>query len=231
MLTQKDSQWRGLGLFEAFSWVSGSMKLRLRYALILMLGITSCEKPAGLDFNFQALETICFPDDNIYVTFKIIPKGGNDPYLINWYEPSGFQGEGPFSVRLTNDLLLDFEIQDSEGNSKRASHKIVKDTIDSLKYDYRNRYIGSYSCNVRYSYIDSVRYYFDTLAVTKPEGFRNVVISNTLNNWGMNYLDSNQFYGYHRGVTFSNDSIYFSESGPLGYYYTNTYTGVKLKTP
>jgi len=46
----------------------------------------------------------------------------------------------------------------------------------------------------------------------------------------MNYLDSNQFYGYHRGVTFSNDSIYFSESGPLGFYYTNTYKGIKRKT-
>jgi len=210
--------------------IRNKIVLLLSYTIILLLSIISCEKKAELSFDFQVIETICFPDDNIYMTLKIIPKGGNEPYLIKWYEPSNFQGEGPFSVKVNNDLSLDFEIQDSEKTSERLFYKIVTDTIDSLKYDYRNKYIGSYSCDVMYSYIDSIRYYYDTLMVTKPEGFRNVLISNTYNNCGMNYLDSNQFYGYHRGVTFSNDSIYFSESGPLGFYYTNTYKGIKRKT-
>lgn len=163
------------------------------------------------------------------MSFKIIPKGGNPPYFIKWFEPATFLGEGPFSVKLINDMVLDFELQDSDKAINRLSHKILKDTIDSLKYDYRNMYIGTYTCEVKYTYIDSVKYYKDTLSVSKMNDFKSILISKKNNNWGMIYLSLNQFYGYHRGVTFRNDSKFFSESGPLGAYYTNTYKGSKIK--
>lgn len=215
--------------FSAFQLRNKMIKI-LSCIIVLLLSIMACEKETELSFDFQVIEIVCFPNDIIYMTFKIIPEGGKEPYQIKWNEPSNFQGEGPFSVKINSDLSLNFMIQDSENISKRLSYEIKKDTIDSLKYDYRNRYIGTYSCDVVYSYIDSFRYYNDNLTVSKTDGFRNILITNNENDWGMNYLDSNQFYGYHRGVTFSNDSIYFSESGPLGFYYTNTYKGIRIIT-
>ncbi len=203
--------------------------LYLTFPFILLFGIISCERKPELSFDFQALDIVYFPDSEIYMSFKIIPKGGNPPYFIKWFEPATFLGEGPFSVKLINDMVLDFELQDSDKAINRLSHKILKDTIDSLKYDYRNMYIGTYTCEVKYTYIDSVKYYQDTLLVSKMNDFKSLLISKKNNNWGMIYLSPDQFYGYHRGVTFRNDSIFFSESGPLGAYYTNTYKGRKIK--
>jgi hypothetical protein len=205
------------------------MKILISLIMTLFLVNLSCEKKAEIRSTVQITETVCYPDDNIYVTFSVIPEGGSEPYQIKWYEPADFEGPGPFSVNLTADLTLDFEIRDSEGALKRFSNKIDRDTIDSLKYDYRNRYAAVYCCDVMNYYAGNVKYYKDTLTVTKADEFRNLTISNKSVNWGMIYLDSNQFFGYHSGVTFNNDSISFSESGPLGYYYTNTYTGIKLK--
>jgi hypothetical protein len=203
--------------------------LILIFPFILLIGIISCEKKQELSFSFKVMDLVYFPDNEIYMSFKIIPQGGNPPYFIKWFEPATFLGEGPFSVKLIDDLILDFELEDSENKITRLSHKILKDTIDSLKYDYRNMYIGSYSCDVKYSYIDSIRYYHDTLTVAKMSGFKNLLITNKHNNWSMDYSSLNQFYGYHRGLSFRNDSIFFSESGPLGAYYTNTYKGIKIK--
>lgn len=203
--------------------------LYLTFPFILLFGIISCDRKPELSFDFQALDIVYFPDSEIYMSFKIIPKGGNPPYFIKWFEPATFLGEGPFSVKLIDDMVLDFELQDSDKAINRLSHKILKDTIDSLKYDYRNMYIGTYTCEVKYTYIDSVKYYQDTLSVSKMNDFKSLLISKKNNNWGMIYLSLNQFYGYHRGVTFRNDSIFFSESGPLGAYYTNTYKGSKIK--
>lgn len=203
--------------------------LYLTFPFILLFGIISCDRKPELSFDFQTLDIVYFPDSEIYMSFKIIPKGGNPPYFIKWFEPATFLGEGPFSVKLINDMVLDFELQDSDKAINRLSHKILKDTIDSLKYDYRNMYIGTYTCEVKYTYIDSVKYYQDTLSVSKMNDFKSLLISKKNNNWGMIYLSLNQFYGYHRGATFRNDSIFFSESGPLGAYYTNTYKGSKIK--
>jgi len=206
----------------------------LIFTMIGTFSLLSCEKKAELSFDFQPIETVFFPENKIYMTFKIIPKGGDEPYSIKWHEPSNLQGEGPFTVKIDSDLSLDFEIQDSENEIKHLTYKIVKDTIDSLKYDYRNKFIGNYSCNVRYTYrdtdIDSVRDYFDTLMVTKPEGFLGISVSNKKKSWGMSYNDSNEFYGYHRFVSFNHDSIYFTESGPLGFYYTNSFHGTKIES-
>lgn len=203
--------------------------LYLTIPFMSLFGMISCERKPELSFDFKSLEIIYFPDNEIYMTFKIIPEGGNPPYFIKWFEPSTFLGEGPFSVKLIDDMVLDFELKDSDKAINRLSHKILKDNIDSLKYDYRNMYIGTYTCEVKYTYIDSVKYYHDTLSVSKINDFKSLLISKKNNNWGMIYLSPNQFYGYHRGVTFRNDSIFFSESGPLGTYYTNTYKGRKIK--
>lgn len=202
--------------------------------LICIIGflhsLMSCEKKEEISFEFQQIDLVCFPDDRIYLTFGVIPEGGTEPYQIEWYEPSGLQGFGPLLVKVSDNLLFDFKITDVEQMSERNVYEIKKDTIDSLQYDYRNGFAGIYICSVVNAYAGTEKYYFDTLTVSKPDDFRSILISTSEINWGMSYLDSNQFYGYHRGVTFSNDSIRFSESGPLGHYYTNTYRGRKTGT-
>ena len=50
-----------------------------------------------------------------------------------------------------------------------------------------------------------------------------------LNSNGSNNSTTGVFFGYHSGVSFEEDSIHYSASGPLGFYYTNTYEGIKIK--
>jgi len=194
--------------------------------VILFLISFSCkkEKSSIINYNFQVLDIACFPYDSISMTFRIIPVGDNSPFKLTWYEPSGFEGEGPFTIEATDNLLLDFEIRDAGNSSKRFSYIIHTDTIDSLQNDYRNRYAGSYSCNVTYTYNGDVEYSTDTLVVEKNDDFKLLTISNR----SMFYNGGNSFYGYHSFAAFTNDSIYYSESVPLGYYYTNIYKGVRI---
>jgi len=207
----------------------GSKKIQILYCLlILIITCSSCKKDSGPSFNFNLLEIVCYPDNNTYITFKIIPIGENEPLNIIWNDPSNFTGQGPFTVKSDSNILLDFEIQDFENISKRFTYELKNETRDSLKYDYRDKYIGSYICDVITKYQSSTEYHNDTLIVSKTGGFKNLTISNLHNNWGMNYNGSDDFYGYHSFVSFINDSIYFSESGPMGFYYTNTYKGGKI---
>ncbi len=195
-------------------------------SLLLFIGF-SCEKEKepDLTFDLQVTDIACYPGNNISITFNVNPKGNYSPFGIKWYKPADFQGTGPFSVTTKTDFELDFEITDSKNNSSRYTYTIRTDTIDSLKYDYRNQYTGNYSCDGTYSYNGNEEYFHDTLIVTKNDNFKVVTISN----FQMIYNGSANFFGYHSFARFVNDSIYFSESGPLGYYYTNYYRGIRIK--
>lgn len=211
---------------------------------ILVLLCYSCEKEkdAEIDFVFNASEIIYYPDKHISIIFDIKPKNDIGDYAIDWYRPDTLKGEGPFKIFITSNLVLDFEISDYKNNVKRFQYEIKTDEIDSVKYDYRNDYTGAYFCNVTYSYNGSAEYYHDTLTVVKNNTFKmlNILTTNDIKNGYegdiMIYLNSNgyyssptgEFFGYHSNVSFEEDSIHYSASGPLGYYYTNTYEGVKL---
>lgn len=208
---------------------------------ILILFCFSCKEEiiSELDFEFQPIEIVYYPEKHISINFNIEPIGGNEPYNLNWFEPDYQNEEGPYSITIDDDILLDFEIVDAVNTSKRFTYEIKTDSIDSLIYDYRNRFVGSYACNVTSSYSGSVDYFLDTLVVEKNNSYKgiNILIENKIaNNYTvMEMSDPNikeyncysavSFYGYHSGVSFSNDSIFYTLSGPLGHYNTNVYKG------
>jgi hypothetical protein len=196
------------------------------YLVVLLLVGFSCmkEKDPELGFNFTTRQIVCYPKNNTFITFSIMPKGRNSPLSVKWNEPSDYQGEGPFKMALVSNFVLDFNIIDAENNFQKFTYPISMDTIDSLKYDYRNQYIGNYNCHVTYTYNGTVMNSSDTLTVEKNNDFAmlNVKYSHMI------YNLSDSFFGYHSAATFRNDSIYFSESGPLGFYYTYLYKGIKI---
>ena len=212
---------------------------------ILVLTCYSCEKQktATIDFVYNASEIIYYPDKHISIIFDVKPKYDIGDYTIKWYSPDTLVGEGPFKITITNNLVLDFEISDDNNNVKRFQYEVKIDAIDSVNYDYRNDYIGAYFCKVTYSYNGAIEYYQDTLTVVKNNTFYmlNILTTNDIRNSyegnKMIYLNSNGsynsqtgvFFGYHSGVLFEEDSIHYSVSGPLGFYYTNTYEGIKIK--
>ncbi len=212
--------------------------------IILLLIGYSCEKEKSQmeEFEFQTIDLTYYPEKQITMIFDIVPKEDLENYTVKWFNPDSLEERGPYKIKFSNDIILDYEVSVNSNTVKRFQYKIKTDTIDSLKYDYRNNYIGTYGCNVIYSFEDSTRYYQDTLTVVKNNTFSMLNIltpHDILNNYEgnkMTYLNSNgydnyptgDFYGYHSGVSFSNDSIHYSASGPLGFYYTNSYEGVKI---
>ena len=215
----------------------------LYLAIIILIGY-SCDKENSLpniDFEFHANEIIYYPDKHISITFDIIPNDEIGSYTINWFNPDTLSGDGPFEINITNDISLDFNIADNNNRVQRFEYEIRTDTIDSVMYDYRNNYIGTYICNVTYDDGTTI-YNHDTLTVVKNNAFNMLDIltkKDIERNWEgnkMTYLNSGgyytsptgSFYGYHSEVLFSNDSIHYTKSGPLGAYYTNVYDGIKM---
>ncbi len=211
--------------------------------ILILIGY-SCEKEKDqlTEFDFQTTKLVYYPDKQITMTFNIVPKGNPDNYSVKWYDPDSLEDRGPYTIKFSNDIILDYEVSVNGNQIQRFQYKIKTDTIDSLKYDYRNDYIGMYSCNVASLYDGLARYQIDTLTVVKNNSFKMVNImtkNDIINNYEgdkMIYLNSNgsyshpacNFFGYHSGVLFANDSIHYTVSGPLGNYYTNNYEGVKI---
>jgi hypothetical protein len=223
---------------------SNNLIHRLLYVIIPISLNYSCEKEnnSEIGFKFHAIEIVYYPEKQISITFIIIPEGDNSPFILKWYEPDSLKKEGPYTIDISSDYILDFEVRDAHNISKRFKYEIKIDTIDYVKYDYRNQYIGKYSCNVTYTYADAINYFLDTITVVKNNSFNNINIltrNDIINNWEgnqMTYLNTHgyysypegDFYGYHSGVSFKNDSIYYTASGPLGFYYTNVYKGIRI---
>jgi len=220
-------------------WIS-----RIHYFIILILIGYSCgkEKDPEIDFVFNTNEIVYYPDKHISITFDIKPTEDIGAYSINWYNPDTITGVGPFEISITSNLILDFEIADQKNRVKRFQYEINADAIDSVSNDYRNNYIGTYYCQVASSYQGSTTNYLDTLTVVKNIAFNklNILTSDDLTNKyegnSMTYHNSNgfntspagAFFGYHSGALFSKDSLHYVRSGPLGYYYTKTYEGIRI---
>lgn len=215
----------------------------LLITILLFIGY-ACEKEKNrmTEFEFQTMDITYYPEKQITMIFDIVPKGDLENYTVKWFNPDTLEDRGPYKIKFSTDIILDYEVLENGNTVQRFQYEIQPDTIDSLKYDYRNNYIGIYRCNVKYSFEDSTSYFQDTLTVVKNNTFSMLNIltpHDILNNYEgnkMTYLNSNgynnyptgDFYGYHAGVSFSNDSIHYSASGPLGFYYTNSYEGVKI---
>ncbi|MDP3446025.1 MAG: hypothetical protein Q8T08_24455 [Ignavibacteria bacterium] len=224
--------------------VSTLFNLKLLQLTILILIGVSCakEKVQMAEFEFKTIEIISYPSKQISMTFDIVPQSNIESYAIKWFNPDTLNERGPYTINFSNDIILDYEVTDNTNSTQRNQYIIKTDTIDSLKYDFRNTYIGIYYCNATYTYGDSTNYYQDTLTVIKNNSFNKLNILtpyDILNNYDgnkMTYLNSSgynnyptgDFYGYHSGVSFSNDSIYYTVSGSLGFYYTIKYVGLRI---
>ncbi len=105
---------------------------------------------------------------------------------------------------------------------------------DPIPSDYRDKYVGIYSCEATYTYEGSTRIFQDTLKVFKnghePYDI-SIHIKNMEGNWvgyDMTHNEGGSFYGYHSNVTFTKDKIHYTENGPLGAYYSLVYDGYKI---
>lgn len=188
----------------------------------------SCDKEFDeprSDFKADLLvdRLICYPNDSISLSFELVPKEGNGPYSYQWIMPDTMKGNGPFTVNLKQDLKILVKITDADSKQLDYTYIVKKDTIDSLRYDYRNPIIGSYISDFKEWYPvlttsgwEQVRNnYRDTLFIHKSEKFNTVVCGNynelTYNRkthiftyeWGSVYssvyaIKDSVFYGYSR---------------------------------
>lgn len=189
----------------------------------------SCEKipgdkPENIDFNAKAeiVSLTCFPDNTTDLSIRINPVNGNEPYSYKWLSPDTLSGPGPFNFTLSGNLLLKAEVFDADSNKTLFQYEILKDTIDFYKYDYRNRLIGFYDCDVEHRWVTdtsttNIESYRDTLEVKKSANIRKIEISG----YGeLSYLNYDfAFDAYHTSATFYPDSIYL--------YYYETPAGLR----
>lgn len=175
-------------------------------AILIVLSV-ACKKDneVKLGFEFLTREVCYYPEKHIAMTFDIIPTTDKETYTFNWFNPDSLKGKGPFRITISSNLILDFEIIETKNRVQRFQYEIKTDSIDSLKYDYRNNYIGTYSCRVIHFYEDSTSYYQDTLAIVKNNSFNmlNILIHNDIiNNYEgnkMTYLNANGSNSYQTG--------------------------------
>jgi len=180
---------------------------------------------------------VCFPDDSISLSFQINAADGKPPYSYNWINPAGLKGAGPFTINVKSDVTLQVEVVDSIDDKVNLQYLIKKDTIDSLKYDFRNMFTGIYACEViyRWATLDSNGVihghdttYSDTLTVSKHAQFNMLKISNLPD--VKYYARPSKFIGFRTTVTFTGDTIdaYYYQT-PLALY-NWTFKGIKIKT-
>lgn len=168
------------------------------FVLYALLPVFACHKenpPDNPQLNFivriEIISLTCFPHDSISITFKISSTDGKPPYTYKWINPATFTGEGPFTLNIQNNTNLDVIVSDSIYRKFKFHYEIKKDTIDSLKYDYRNLYIGKYkgtfirTWKPMQSLYPVTDIYTDyVLSLTKHKDFRMLAISY----WGDFYL-------------------------------------------
>ncbi len=202
------------------------MKYSLKILLSILIGFAlfqNCKKESNdqprFDFNADLLikRLICYPNDSISVSFEVSPKDGNGPYSYKWLMPDTLKGSGPFVVNLVENLKILVTIKDV--NSKRLdfSYIIKKDTIDSLKYDYRNDVIGSYVCDFDHSWPQLINSEWqiihkqsrDTLRIFKSNIFDNLICGIDVKyNFRQNSFSIDLGNEYRSGY-FIADSIYY----------------------
>jgi len=216
--------------------------------IIALLFVQSCKDENvqlifDVDITFQHL--IYYPNDSISMTFLMSSSGGESPYAYNWVNPDTLVGEGPFTIDISNDILLELEVIDANNTKVEFNYEIFKDTIERLKYDYRNNFMGFYDCVVLNQWVEELSDTMiihlstsqETIEVIKHDDFQKIKIINWFSEMNPNFwlcdLDFNfndsTFNGYHTYGRFHADSIMF-------YYYStpvalssSDYKGVKIK--
>ena len=205
-------------------------------ALILLHSCKNENEQLSFNVDIDFINLVCYPNDSISTTFVIAPSGGKAPYMYNWINPGSFVGEGPFTMHVKNNIMLELEVVDANNTNVKFQYEIIKDTIDPLKYDYRNAFAGFYDCDVNYRWVEDSngtwishhRNYQDTIEVIKNGDFQMINISTVQPDLNFNYNDST-FRGYHTSGKFHNDSIAFNYFATPVALYSWDYKGGKIK--
>ena len=200
----------------------------------------SCERDKGVNsFNvdLEITDLICYPQDLISLTFRLNSSNGQAPYRYEWLNPDSLVGEGPFKIDLTHNLYLRVDVTDTNSIKVNFEHRIIRDTIDCLKNDYRNAFVGLYKCDVTAcsvntdTWIQTCNEYIDTIEIAKHEDF------SVLQTIGRPYarfqfkLSDSSFTGYRGnrvyGRFFTNGIYLYSYVSPVALS-SSTYRGVKI---
>ena len=218
------------------------MKLTFVFiTLITFSFLQCCNQQNDISSEFIMNNMVYYPNDSISMEFELVIEVEEPPYTVQWNYPDSLEGTGPFTIPIAEDLQLDATIIDAHNQQFEFLHLIQKDTIDPLKYDYRNPYLGFYECKVylsdyypRPAGFDTV--YMDTLEVSKHDEFTALIVSYET------YRDPNhresvefnyrllEFRTYHtRCFFYSEDSIFYSHYWSAGGFPGWGWTGRKIE--
>lgn len=204
--------------------------------LLILFGCN--DKPDDYENLIQAEcivnELVCFPNDSISMEFELSILAEKKPYSIQWITPDTLKGSGPFTIDVVDDVRLEMIITDYEDQQFEFIHLIHKDTIDSLKYDYRDSYTGLYECEVHYNdYYSTPQFdttYHDTLEISKDEIFTGLQIDPGITASVEFDFKSLTFNGYHTDGKFHDeDSVYYFYYGTPIALYTWVFNGKKIR--
>jgi hypothetical protein len=214
-------------------------KIVLLFCCIVLLSCKQENKDAKENVDFNVRLEISglqyYPNDSISMSFRIKSSNGIAPYTCKWINPDTLIGEGPFTICLTGNLLLDVEVLDAGLNKMEFHYEILKDTIDFRKNDYRNVLTGFYKCEVVYhwatedspgNFITHDSIYHDTIEISKHSDVKMLKISD-FPDVNYNFINSS-FDGYHLSGYFKNDSIIFYYFATPVALYNWTYKGGKI---
>jgi hypothetical protein len=214
--------------------------------LVLVSGI-SCVKeddipvppnPDSFELRLSVDKIVCYPNDSIRLTYAVATLGALAPLTYTWIQPLTNSGAGPFNVQLSADQPILLEVTDARAITRRLETIIQKDTIDSLRYDWRELYLADYTGlkTIQQLVQDSLgnwimvtNTYTDTVTVSKePFYFSQLKFSICPSCICTDYTQ-HQFLGYHTGLHFTPqlDSLYIGYQPGLGPYWVS-FRGKKI---
>lgn len=218
-----------------------------RYTLVLMkfmlfvfiITLYACGKKGddhiyNLKVSYKTNNLYCYPEKKILWSFLLDVENGVPPYNYNWISPEITYEGDTVNIDLTNNPVIHLEIEDAEKNWGKLTLKIRNDTIDSLKYDYRNQFIGEYIGLMTEYYYDwhmmpapvytSVT---DTFLVQKAEKFSQVKLKYRNLDFDFNTRTFSYVYPAYSYTYIHNDTLYYYAHS--GLYDSYHFTGIKIK--
>lgn len=204
------------------------METKLRNLIVILIGFVLCygckkDSTEGPKSDFKAdiliRKLVCYPNDSVSISFEISPKEGNGPYSYQWILPDSLNGNGPFTFCLVKDLKISVIIKDANHKQLDFSYLVRKDTIDFMRYDYRNNFIGDYVCDADHFWYQLVNSEWkiihnidrDTITVQKSQLFSNLFCIYELKyQSARNIFSSSWGNGESAQIHFINDSLYYN---------------------
>lgn len=218
------------------------MKPRYTYPVLLFLAVLcisiiqySCKKNDEQNAppeNIPELEVTFILDSVTYwgygadLFYKLDIQGGQPPYTINWDNPSGNNGLGPFHINLHYHYNFLVTVYDSIG----------QECIIDYSFDYLDKVTGTYKCNFRiWEYGSFANYDTSGIAnfeVTKSYGDQ-IEFKSTIfrldSAWTFNrfYYQGHHIFDFYFYPQKDSINVYIMDGG-LGAGMNHEYKGVKI---